>query len=100
MRVESDDNLFARVEGAGKARSAQENEVDDDETVDIHGQEYDEGEGFSSHHHHHQRKTCWWCYSSPEDVKRARKEVRRLGRERERERREGIRRGNGCHSGT
>ena len=80
----------------GKARSAQENGVDDDETVDGHGQEHDEGESFSSHHNHHQRKTCWWCYSSPEDVKRARKEARRLERERERKREKGKGEGTGA----
>ena len=101
--IESDDNSFARVEGVrmlkptvkkGKVRSVQENGADDDETADGHEQGYNEVESVSSHHHHHHhRKTCWWCYSSPEDVKRVKKEARKLEGERERERRKGRRRG-------
>ncbi|EDR00504.1 uncharacterized protein LACBIDRAFT_334125 [Laccaria bicolor S238N-H82] len=87
--IELDDDPFARVEGVrmlkpkkGKARS-----VDDGETVDGHGQGYEEVESVSSHAHH-QREPAG-VSASPEDVKRAKREARRLERERERERERG-----------
>ena len=67
----------------GEARSA-ENGVDDGETAGGHGRGYEEV-GHVSSHHNHQREPVGHLTASPEEVRRARKEVRRSERERERE---------------
>ena len=68
----------------GEARSA-ENGVDDGEAAGGHGRGYEEAGGLSSHHSH-QSEPAGCLTASPEEVRRARKEVKRLERERERER--------------
>ena len=75
----------------GKAWTV-ENGVYDGVMVDGHGQGYEEVEIVSSHHHHHWREPAGSVTASPEDAKRARKEARRLERERGRERRKWRRR--------
>ena len=67
----------------GEARSA-ENGVDDGETAGVRGRGY-EGVGSVSSHHNHQREPAGRLTASPEEARKARKEVKRLERERERE---------------